>query len=123
MLDEIAREVFAQKAGYKREEIRNFRVREDGSAVGIIPTGQKIIYSVEEMTDYAKVMIARMETKTAPPAEETVTRVPTLAEALDSYFDDEYMETEDAGSSPSARPKKDTSKPKKDTSKRKKSES
>ncbi len=86
------KEIFAARAGYKTEQIINFRVLEDGSAVGIIPTGQKFTYTAQEMQFTA----ARMH--------------PELAEGL---------ETKKPAPPARSGTKKQTSKPKKDTSKTK----
>ena len=51
--------IFACKAGYRSNELVNFRELPDGSAVAVIPTGQKFTYSAQELDDFARVMIAQ----------------------------------------------------------------
>ncbi len=56
------KEIFAAKIGLHPDELINFRQTEDGGAVAVIPTGQKIACTAQEMHDFAQVLAARMET-------------------------------------------------------------
>jgi hypothetical protein len=64
------KEIFARKAGYLPGELVNFRETEDGGAVAIIPTGQKIKYTAEELHAIELVM----ETEGAPARAKPVTK-------------------------------------------------
>ncbi len=65
--------VFASLAGCQPDELINFRTLEDGSAVAILPTGQKFKYTAEHLAAQAA-RLAAVETKSPDHVQKPVTK-------------------------------------------------